>query len=84
MADDDRILAGPVPEQDVIVRQARVSLRPHGSEDGWLPINSSGRRIASPAPKRAGHEVRYCEFNGGHLVPTAIAREAAGWFVDRG
>jgi len=52
----------------------------HGTRDGWLPIDSCSRRIV-PQLERAGYEVRYLEFEGGHVVPPAIAREAASWFA---
>jgi phospholipase/carboxylesterase len=55
----------------------------HGTRDGWLPIDSCSRRIV-PRLEHAGYEVRYREFEGGHVVPPAIAREAASWFADRG
>jgi predicted esterase len=55
----------------------------HGTRDGWLPIDSCSRRIV-PRLERAGYEVRYREFEGGHVVPPAIAREAASWFAGRG
>ena len=55
----------------------------HGTRDGWLPIDACSRRIV-PRLQRAGYEVRYREFEGGHVVPPAIAREAASWFADRG
>jgi phospholipase/carboxylesterase len=55
----------------------------HGTGDGWLPIDSCSRRIVPPL-ERAGYEVRYREFEGGHVVPPAIAREAASWFVGQG
>src|ERR671917_2133972 len=52
----------------------------HGTQDGWLPIDSCSRRIV-PQLERAGYEVRYREFEGGHVVPPAIAREAASYFA---
>jgi phospholipase/carboxylesterase len=55
----------------------------HGTRDRWLPIDSCSRRIV-PRLERAGYDVRYREFEGGHVVPPAIAREAASWFADRG
>jgi phospholipase/carboxylesterase len=55
----------------------------HGTEDRWLPIDSCSRRIVSQL-ERAGYELRYREFDGGHVVPPAIAREAATWFANRG
>jgi len=54
----------------------------HGTRDGWLPIDSCSRRIV-PQLRRAGYEVRYREFEGGHVVPPSIAREAAIWFANR-
>jgi phospholipase/carboxylesterase len=55
----------------------------HGTRDGWLPIDSCSRRIV-PQLERAGYEVRYREFEGGHVVPPVIAREAASWFAGQG
>src|SRR5215216_6301116 len=54
----------------------------HGTQDGWLPIDSCSRRIV-PRLEHAGYGVRYREFEGGHVVPPAIAREAAIWFANR-
>src|SRR5215211_4137163 len=54
----------------------------HGTQDGWLPIDSCSRRIV-PRLERAGYEVCYREFEGGHVVPPGIAREAAVWFTNR-
>ena len=55
----------------------------HGTRDGWLPIDSCSRPIVTRL-KRAGYKVRYRQFEGGHVVPPAIAREAASWFADQG
>jgi len=52
----------------------------HGTRDRWLPIDSCSRRIV-PQLERAGYEVRYREFDGPHVVPPGIGREAAGWFA---
>ena len=52
----------------------------HGTRDGWLPIDRCSRVIV-PRLERAGYEVRYREFEGGHVVPPEIALEAVGWFV---
>jgi predicted esterase len=52
----------------------------HGTRDGVLPIERSSRRIV-PQLERAGYEVRYREFEGGHVVPPGIGREAAEWFT---
>jgi phospholipase/carboxylesterase len=54
----------------------------HGTRDRWLPIDRCSRTIV-PRLERAGYEVRYREFEGGHVVPPAIAREAASWFADQ-
>jgi phospholipase/carboxylesterase len=54
----------------------------HGTQDRWLPIDSCSRRIV-PQLERDGYEVRYREFEGGHVVPPGIAREAAFWFTNR-
>jgi phospholipase/carboxylesterase len=54
----------------------------HGAKDRVLSIERCSRRIV-PALKRAGYDVRYNEFGGGHTVPTEIAREAADWFVGK-
>jgi phospholipase/carboxylesterase len=52
----------------------------HGTRDGWLPIDRCSRRIV-PQLERAGYEVQYREFEGAHVVPPEIAREAVGWFL---
>jgi phospholipase/carboxylesterase len=52
----------------------------HGTRDGWLPIDRCSRRIV-PQLERAGYEVRYREFEGGHVVPPEIGREATDWFT---
>ena len=54
----------------------------HGTRDRWLPIDSCSRRIV-PRLERAGYDVRYREFEGGHVVPPDVAREAASWFADQ-
>lgn len=51
----------------------------HGTEDQVLPIDRCSRRIV-PQLQRAGYEVRYLEFAGGHTVPRDVAREAVDWF----
>jgi predicted esterase len=52
----------------------------HGTRDGWLPIDHCSRRIV-PRLERTGYEVRYREFDGPHVVPPEIGREAAAWFT---
>ena len=56
----------------------------HGVSDSILPIDRCSRRIV-PSLRRAGHAVRYREFDGGHTVPPEVAREAVAWLLgDRG
>ncbi len=53
----------------------------HGTQDEILPIDRCSRRLA-PALKRAGYDVTYREFDGGHTVTAAVARAAMDWFTD--
>jgi predicted esterase len=50
----------------------------HGTHDRVLPIDACSRRLVSE-PRQTGYHVRYREFDGGHAVPAAIARDAVGW-----
>ncbi len=50
----------------------------HGKQDGWLPIDLCSRRLV-PDLERMGYEVRYREFEGGHVVSPEIGREAVEW-----
>jgi len=52
----------------------------HGTRDGVLPIDRCSRRIV-PQLERAGYEVLYREFDGGHTISPDIALEAVGWFT---
>lgn len=52
----------------------------HGTRDTVLPIDRCSRRIV-PQVERAGYDVLYHEFDGSHIVPAAIAREALNWFI---
>jgi phospholipase/carboxylesterase len=52
----------------------------HGKRDAWLPIDRCSRRIV-PQLERAGYDVRYREFEGGHVVPPEVSREAVDWFT---
>lgn len=52
----------------------------HGTHDEVLPIDPCSRKIV-PELRRAGYEVSYREFVGGHTVPPGIAREAVSWFT---
>lgn len=50
----------------------------HGVHDRVLPIAACSRRLV-PMLQRAGYEVEYVEFDGGHTVPPEIARAALAW-----
>lgn len=50
----------------------------HGTNDRVLPIERCSRRIV-PALQRAGYDVRYREFEGGHAIPEDVAEEAVSW-----
>jgi phospholipase/carboxylesterase len=52
----------------------------HGTRDAVLPIDRCSRRIV-PQLERAGYEVLYREFDGGHTISPDIALEAVGWFT---
>lgn len=52
----------------------------HGKRDSVLPIDPCSRRIA-PQLKRAGYDVTYREFEGGHAVPDEQRREAVNLFL---
>ncbi|HZO92120.1 MAG TPA: hypothetical protein VFB38_27630 [Chthonomonadaceae bacterium] len=52
----------------------------HGLQDRVLPIEVCSRRIV-PQLEGAGYDVLYREFNGPHMVPKGIAREAVGWLL---
>lgn len=47
----------------------------HGTEDRVLPIARFSRRIVAQL-RKAGREVQYTEFDGGHVVPDAVATSA--------
>jgi phospholipase/carboxylesterase len=55
----------------------------HGTRDGVLPIERCSRRIV-PRLRRAGYDVTYREFDGGHTVPPEIALDAASRFARKG
>jgi phospholipase/carboxylesterase len=55
----------------------------HGTRDQVLPIEACSRQIV-PRLERAGHDVRYQEFDGQHTVPAEIARAAVQWFGGEG
>jgi predicted esterase len=45
----------------------------HGAEDRVLPISQTSRQLV-PLLRKAGYEVDYREFNGGHTIPSAMAQ----------
>lgn len=53
----------------------------HGTEDEILPIDRTSRRLV-PELSGEGYEVRYVEFDGGHIVPEDIARRGLAWFFE--
>lgn len=59
------------------VGQPRVYVT-HGVRDAVLPIDPCSRRLV-PALRRSGYDVTYEEFDGGHLVPPALAARAMAW-----
>jgi predicted esterase len=52
----------------------------HGTQDNVLPIDQCSRRIV-PKIQRAGYDVLYREFEGGHAYPPEIVQEAVAWFT---
>jgi predicted esterase len=54
----------------------------HGTGDRILPIDRCSRLIVD-ALKTDGHQVTYREFDGGHEIPAAIAREGMEWVAAR-
>jgi predicted esterase len=52
----------------------------HGTRDSVLPIDRCSRRIV-PQLERAGYDVSYHEFDGGHTVPAKVARKAVEWLI---
>ncbi len=53
----------------------------HGVHDEVLPIERTSRRVV-PALRRAGYDVDYREFDGGHVVPPDLAAHAARWLSE--
>ncbi len=53
----------------------------HGMRDEVLPIDRCSRRIV-PRMRRDGYDVRYVEFDGPHIVPDAVRRDAMAWFAE--
>lgn len=55
----------------------------HGTRDQVLSIDACSRRIVRRV-RDGGYDVTYREFEGGHTVPPAIAREALAWLAGVG
>ena len=54
----------------------------HGRADTVLPVERCSRRIVR-ALQAMGYPVHYHEFDGGHVVPGAVAAEALSWLAGR-
>jgi len=54
----------------------------HGTADAVLPIDRCSR-VLVPRLRREGYDVAYIEFEGGHEVPTAVARRSVEWLLHR-
>lgn len=52
----------------------------HGTGDAVLPIDRTGRLIATQL-ERAGYNLTYVEFDGPHTVPPDIAARAVEWYL---
>lgn len=50
----------------------------HGTRDTVLPIDRCGRRLARTL-EQVGYDVHYHEFDGPHVVPQELRREAVEW-----
>jgi len=53
----------------------------HGTNDRVLPIERTSRRVV-PQLETEGYRVQCREFEGGHMVPDEIAREAVEWLLE--
>jgi predicted esterase len=53
----------------------------HGKNDTTLPVESGGRRIARELGK-AGYDVDYQEFDGGHIAPPDLIAAATKRFLE--
>jgi phospholipase/carboxylesterase len=52
----------------------------HGTHDHVLPVDPCSRHIVRELQGR-GNPPHYHEFDGEHVIPPAVAREAVDWFV---
>jgi predicted esterase len=55
----------------------------HGVQDPVLPIDPCSRRIVREL-RADRYDVSYTEFEGGHVVPPAVARAAVSWLLASG
>lgn len=46
-----------------------------------MTIKLHGNQRIVPQVQRAGYDVQYREFDGGHTVPPKIAQVALNWFT---
>jgi phospholipase/carboxylesterase len=54
----------------------------HGTRDHVLPVDPCSRRIVSDLRAR-GNPPHYREFDGEHVIPPEVAREAVDWLIGR-
>jgi predicted esterase len=54
----------------------------HGIDDRVLPIDRCSRRLV-PVLRADGYDVRYEEFEGGHVVPPDVLAASLDWFGAR-
>lgn len=52
----------------------------HGVHDHILPIEPCSRRLV-PRFKKNGYDVQYIEFDGEHLIPGEVRKDAVDWFL---
>jgi phospholipase/carboxylesterase len=64
---------------DPIVGEPRVFIS-HGVHDRVLPVARCGRAV-SQRLRRAGYDVDYREFDGGHVVPKQLVSAAVARFL---
>jgi phospholipase/carboxylesterase len=53
----------------------------HGTADPILPIDACSRSFV-PVLRRAGYEVEYQEFDGGHTVPPPVSDAGVRWWLE--
>jgi predicted esterase len=52
----------------------------HGTDDRVLPVDRCSRRLV-PVLRADGYDVRYEEFEGGHVVPPGVVAGSLDWFT---